>query len=215
VSRPPSDANGTRPTNGAGARTFASFREIADFLWQNAGRMRGAYKPNEYDKVILSLLVLRRLDWVLAPTKDKVLARLDALKAKGMKPSDAAVDVALRKVSGVPFYNTSKLDFGTLKGDPNHLAQNLRKYVKEFSANARDIIEQFKFDDQITRLDDHNLLFQVLGLFADVNLHPDAVPNHVMGSVFEELIRRFNEPPGPHHRRGHRKTRRCAVRAAS
>jgi type I restriction enzyme M protein len=181
----------TAPTNGA--RTFTSFREIADFLWQNAERMRGTYKPNEYDKVILPLLVIRRLDCVLEPTKEKVLARLEALKAKGMKPTDAAVEVALRKVSGVPFYNTSKLDFGKLKGDPNHIAQNLRAYLKGFSANARDIIEQFKFDEQITRLDDANLLFQVLGLFADVNLHPDSVPNHVMGSVFEELIRRFNE----------------------
>jgi type I restriction enzyme M protein len=184
--------------NGAAAaenttKRFASFREIADFLWQNAERLRGAYKPNEYDKVILPLLVIRRLDCVLAPTKDKVLARLEALKAKGMKASDPAVDVALRKITGVPFYNTSKLDFARLKGDPNHIAQNLRGYLKAFSANARDILEQFKFDEQITRLDEANLLYQVVGLFADVDLHPDVIPNHVMGSVFEELIRRFNE----------------------
>lgn len=191
MTRQTPDTNGIKSANGA--RTFTSFREIADFLWQNAERMRGAYKPNEYDKVILPLLVVRRLDCVLEPTKEKVLARLEALKAKGMKVTDAAVDVALRKVAGVPFYNTHKLDFGKLKGDPNHIAQNLRAYLKGFSVNARDIIEQFKFDEQITRLDEANLLFQVLGLFAEVNLHPDAVPNHVMGSVFEELIRRFNE----------------------
>jgi len=178
---------------GDAVRSFVSFREITDFLWTNAERLRGVYKPHEYDKVILPLLVVRRLDCVLAPTKDKVLARLDALKQKGMKVTDPAVDVALRKVTGVPFYNTSKLDFLTLKGDTQHLAQNLRKYLKEFSANARDIIEQFKFDEQITRLDDSDLLFQIIGLFAGVNLHPDSVPNHVMGSVFEELIRRFNE----------------------
>ncbi len=191
MSRNQNNNKGETPTNGA--RNFTSFREITDFLWQNAERLRGAYKPNEYDKVILPLLVIRRLDCVLEPTKAKVLARLDALKARGMKLADPAVDVALRKVAGVPFYNTSKLDFERLKGDPNHIAQNLRAYLKGFSQNARDIIEQFKFDEQITRLDDANLLFQVIGLFADVNLHPDAVPNHVMGSVFEELIRRFNE----------------------
>lgn len=83
-------------------RTFGSFREIADFLWQNAERLRGVYKPNEYDGVILPMLVVRRLDCVLAPTKDKVLKRLDDLKARGHKPADAAVDVALRKVAGVP-----------------------------------------------------------------------------------------------------------------
>jgi type I restriction-modification system DNA methylase subunit len=104
--------------------------------------MRGAYKPNEYDKVILPLLVLRRLDRVLAPTKKKVLARLEALRAKGMKPTDATVDVAPRKVSGVPFYNTSKLDFATLKGDPNHLAQNLRRYkAKDDEAQLSEIID--------------------------------------------------------------------------
>ena len=184
-------ASTLKPANGA--RTFGSFREIADFLWQNAERMRGAYKPNEYDKVILPLLVVRRLDCVLEPTKEKVLARLEALKDKGMKATDPTVDVALRKVTGVPFYNTSRLDFAKLKGDPNHIAQNLRAHLKGFSANARDIIEQFKFDEQITRLDEANLLYQVIGLFADVNLHPDEVPNHLMGSVFEELIRRFNE----------------------
>jgi type I restriction enzyme M protein len=130
-------------------KRFASFREVADFLWQNAERMRGAYKPNEYDKVILPLLVARRLDCVLEPTKEKVLARLEALKDKGMKASDPAVDVALRKITGVPFYNTSKLDFVKLKGDPNHIAQNLRAYLKAFSQNARDILEQFKFDEQM------------------------------------------------------------------
>ena len=185
----------TPPTIAAsGPRSFASFREIADFLWQNAERLRGAYKPNEYDKVILPLLVIRRLDCVLAPTKEKVLARLEALVARGMKPTDPAVEVALRKAAGgLSFFNTSPLDFGKLKGDPNHIAHNLRSYIKGFSVNARDVIEQFKFDEHITRLDEHNLLFQVLGLFADVSLLPDEVPNHVMGSVFEELIRRFNE----------------------
>ena len=125
--------NGDQLTNGNGGRAFASFREIADFLWQNAERLRGAYKPNEYDRVILPLLVVRRLDCVLDPTKAKVLTRLDALEAKGMKAADAAVDVALRKVAGVPFYNTSKLDFERLKGDPNHIAQNLRAYLEGFS----------------------------------------------------------------------------------
>jgi type I restriction enzyme M protein len=180
-------------TGEAAAKRFATFREIADFLWQNAERLRGAYKPNEYDKVILPLLVARRLDCVLAPTKDKVLARLEALKAKGMKATEPAVDVALCKVTTVPFYNTSKFDFGRLKGDTTHIAPNLRAYLKAFSANARDILEQFKFDEQIARLDEANLLYQVIELFAEVDLHPDVVPNHVMGSVFEELIRRFNE----------------------
>jgi type I restriction enzyme M protein len=192
MSRSPSDTPSPAKAV-SGARTFTSFREIADFLWQNAERLRGQYQPNEYDKVILPLLVVRRLDCVLEPTKTKVQGRLAALQARGMKPSDPTVELALQKVTGVPFYNTAKLGFAQLEDDPNHIAHNLRAYLKGFSTNARDIVEQFKFDEQITRLNDADLLYQVIGLFADVNLHPDAVPNHVMGSVFEELIRRFNE----------------------
>lgn len=174
-------------------RVFASFRELADFLWQNAERLRGAYKPNEYDKVILPLLVIRRLDCVLAPTKAKVLARLDALKAQGNKPSEPLVDKALKKAAGVSFYNTSKLDFEKLKGDTSHIAANVRAYLKGFSENARDILDQFKFDEQIGKLDDFDLLYQVIDLFSKVDLHPDVVSNHMMGGAFEELIRRFNE----------------------
>ena len=200
---PPSDGNiGRRQEMAASnpdaqasnnGHTFGSFREIADFLWQNAERLRGTYKPNEYDKVILPLLVIRRLDCVLAPTKQKVLDRLAELKARRMKESDPAMESALKRRSGLSFFNTSKLDFGKLRGDPDHVAQNIRSYLKGFSSNARDVIEQFKFDEQISRLDEANLLYQIVDLFAGVNLHPDQVPNHVMGSVFEELIRRFNE----------------------
>ncbi|MBI5488049.1 MAG: SAM-dependent DNA methyltransferase [Deltaproteobacteria bacterium] len=180
----------TAPPN---ARTFTSFREIADFLWQNAERLRGTYKPNEYDKVILPMLVFRRMDCVLAPTKEKVLARLADLKARKMKESDPATEASLKRTARLRFFNTSRLDFAKLRADPDHVAQNLRAYLKAFSANARDVVEQFKFDEQITRLDEANLLYQVIDLFAGVNLHPDQVPNHQMGSVFEELIRKFNE----------------------
>jgi type I restriction enzyme M protein len=174
-------------------RAFASFRELADFLWQNAERLRGPYRPNEYDKVILPFLVIRRLECVLEPTKEKVLAKLEALKARGQKVTDPAVDAALRKAAGVSFYNTSKLDLARVLADSGQAGQHLRSYMKGFSANARDIIEKFKFDEQIARLDEANLLFQIIELFAKVDLHPDVVPNHMMGSAFEELIRRFNE----------------------
>lgn len=182
-------------------RSFASFREITEFIWQNAERLRGAYKPNEYDKVIVPLIVIRRLECVLAPTKHKVLSRLDELTARGVKSRDPAADLVLRKATanrdhprGLPFYNISKLDLVQIKNEQSHsIAKKLRSYLKGFSANAQEVIENFKFDEQIGRLEASGLLSQVVGLFADVNLHPDAVANHVMGSIFEELIRRFNE----------------------
>lgn len=181
-------------------RSFNGFSEITSFLWSVADLLRGDYKQADYGKVILPLTVLRRLDCVLDKTKVKVLAKHAELKQA--KHPEGTVEKMLLRASGTSFYNTSKLDFEKLKGDPNNIAANLTSYIKGFSPTARDVIEQFKFADQIAKLDDANLLFQVVAKFADVDLHPDKIPNHVMGSVFEELIRRFaeasNETAGEH-----------------
>lgn len=182
------------------ARTFNGFSEITSFLWSVADLLRGDYKQADYGKVILPLTVLRRLDCVLDKSKAKVLAKHADLKQA--KHPEGTIEKMLVRITGVPFYNTSKLDFEKLKGDPNQIAANLTSYIKGFSPNARDVIEQFKFADQIAKLDESNLLFQVVSKFAEVDLHPDTVPNHVMGSIFEELIRRFaeasNETAGEH-----------------
>jgi type I restriction enzyme M protein len=181
-------------------RSFNGFSEITSFLWGVADLLRGDYKQADYGKVILPLTVIRRLDCVLDKTKAKVLAKHQELKAA--KHPEGTIEKMLLRASGTTFYNTSKLDFEKLKGDPNHIAANLTSYIKGFSANARDVIEQFKFADHIAKLEDSNLLFQVVSRFADVDLHPDKIPNHVMGSVFEELIRKFaeasNETAGEH-----------------
>jgi type I restriction enzyme M protein len=192
-SRPPKTNGLTAESVPPSVRNFAGFSEIVGFLWQNAERLRGVYKQNDYDKVVLPLLVIRRLDCVLEPTKAKVLAEVEKLKEKGVKLSDALADKVLQRAARVPFYNTSRLDFEKLKGDPTHIAANFRAYLKAFSPGIRDIIEKFKFDQEIERLDEHDRLYAILGIFAEVNLHPDVVPNHVMGNIFEELIRRFNE----------------------
>jgi type I restriction enzyme M protein len=184
----------------ASPRSFNGFSEVTSFLWSVADLLRGDYKQADYGKVILPLTVLRRLDCVLEKTKPKVLTKHDELKKA--KHPEGTIEKMLLRASGTSFYNVSKLDFEKLKGDPNHIAANLTSYIKGFSANARDVIEQFKFADQIAKLDESNLLFQVVSRFADVDLHPDRVPNHVMGSIFEELIRRFaeasNETAGEH-----------------
>jgi type I restriction enzyme M protein len=181
-------------------RSFSGFSDITNFLWSVADLLRGDYKQSDYGKVILPLTVLRRLDCVLEKTKAKVLAKHDELKKA--KHPEGTIEKMLLRAAGTNFYNTSKLDFEKLKGDPNHIAANLTSYIKGFSEGARDIIEQFKFAAQIAKLDESNLLFQVVSRFADVDLHPDKVPNHIMGSIFEELIRKFaeasNETAGEH-----------------
>lgn len=178
-------------------RQFQSFSEVTSFIWSVADLLRGDYKQADYGKVILPFTVLRRLDCVLAGTKDAVLAEYQKRKGGSVNP-----DVFLRRKAGVPFYNTSNFDFERLKGDPNNTALNLNKYVRGFSEGAREIIDRFKFADQIAKLDEANLLYQVVCKFAEVDLHPDRVPNEMMGSIFEELIRRFaelsNETAGEH-----------------
>ncbi len=175
-----------------------NFKERANFIWSIADLLRGDYKQSEYGRVILPLTVLRRLDCVLEPTKESVLAYLPQTK----RLSPEAIEAILKKKAKLSFYNNSKFDFQKLIADPNDVAANLRNYINGFSKNARTIIEHFNFNDHIKRLDEANLLYMVVKRFAEVDLHPDKVPNIEMGYIFEELIRKFadlsNETAGEH-----------------
>lgn len=126
------------------------FSDKVSFIWSVADLLRGPYKPPQYGRVILPLVVLRRLDCVLERTKDKVLAKHEAIK--GTKIEN--VEPILNRASGVPFHNTSKLDFQKLKGEPDKIAANLTRYIKSFSSKAREILEYFGFEAEIARLDE-------------------------------------------------------------
>src|SRR5213594_3220239 len=172
--------------------------EIVSFIWGVADLIRDTFKRGKYQDVILPLAVLRRLDCVLADTKVRVLRRQAELRGKGL----ADLDAQLRRVSGFAFYNTSRYDFEKLLADAPHLAANLRNYIAGFSQNMREVLEKFDFDNTISKLDEAGLLFQVLERFKNVDLHPDRIDNPAMGTIFEELIRKFNEAldenPGEH-----------------
>ena len=172
--------------------------EIVGFLWGVADLIRDTFKRGKYQDVILPLTVLRRLDCVLAPTKAKVLETQAKLRDKKLEN----LDPQLRKASGFAFYNTSRYDFEKLLADAPHLAANLRNYIAGFSHNMREVLEKFDFDNTISKLDEAGLLFQVLERFKNVDLHPEKIDNPTMGTIFEELIRRFNEAlnenPGEH-----------------
>jgi len=172
--------------------------EIVSFLWGVADLVRDTFKRGKYQDVILPLTVLRRLDCVLADKKEHVLAKQAELRGKKLDNLDAQ----LRRASGFAFYNTSRYDFDKLLGDAPHLAANLRNYIAGFSANMREVIERFDFDNTISKLDEAGLLFQVLERFKSVDLHPSRVDNATMGTIFEELLRKFNEAlnenPGEH-----------------
>lgn len=174
-----------------------SFSSVAAFIWSVADLLRGDYKQSDYGKVILPFTLLRRLECVLEPTRDAVLAEYEARKSMGIP-----LEVFLTKKSNQSFYNTSKFALSTLMGDAANLRHNLETYIADFSPNARDIFERYKFTEQLAYLDESNLLYKIVEKFAAVDLHPEAISNHEMGLVFEELIRRFaeasNETAGEH-----------------
>ena len=170
---------------------------LSSFIWSVADLLRGDYKQSEYGKVILPFTVLRRLDCVLESTKPDVLKELEIRSKAGVNP-----EPFLLKKSGQLFYNTSPLDLKKLMGDQDHIGENLRSYIQAFSAPVRDIFERFEFHTQIDRLIKAGLLYQVTEKFANIDLHPEKVSNDQMGSIFEELIRKFaelsNETAGEH-----------------
>ena len=166
-----------------------NFKEKADLIWRVADLLRGDYKQSDYGKVILPMTVIRRLDCVLEPTKQKVLDHLPKVQTL----NEIIVEKTLNKVAGYNFHNRSPFNFDKLIADPNNIALNLRAYINGFSASAREILEYFNFDVQIDLMDDPNtdLLFRVVKSFQEIDLAD--MESMEMGYVFEDLIRRFSE----------------------
>lgn len=167
------------------------YKNHSDLIWKIANLLRGPYRPPQYRKVMLPLVVLRRLDCVLEAGKEKVLAEYQDLTAKDL--SADVIEKTLNRKFKLNFHNTSKFTFATLLDDPPKLAANLVNYMAGYSNKARKIISHFKFEEEIEKLDDANRLFEIIKEFANVDLHPDRIPNIAMGYIFEDLVRRFNE----------------------
>ena len=169
--------------------------KLGNFVWGIADQLRGVYKPHQYGGVILPFTILRRLDCILEPTRDEV-------RSLAAKYSDGALDVQVKRKTGLSFYNTSPFDFRTLLEDPEGLRANLMDYIASFSANI-DVFERFKFENELATLDEKNRLYLVTSQFAEVDLHPTVVSNAAMGDLFEHLIYKFaeasNEEAGEHY----------------
>lgn len=169
--------------------------KLGNFVWGIADQLRGVYKPHQYGGVILPFTMLRRLDCVLGPTREEV-------RTLATKYTGGALDVQVKRNTGLGFYNTSAFDFARLLEDPEGLRANLMDYITCFSANI-DVFERFKFENELATLDEKNRLYLVTSKFAEVDLHPDTVPNAEMGDLFEHLIYKFaeasNEEAGEHY----------------
>lgn len=176
-----------------------NFSQVAAFIWSVADLLRGDFKQSQYGRVILPFTLLRRLECVLAESKAAVVAEYERIQPLNL-PEDAQEKFLLRATNELAFFNTSPMDLG--KMGQTDIKANLKTYVQSFSKDAREIFEHFKFDEFVGLLDDANLLYKVVKMFATTDLSPEAVSNHEMGLVFEELIRRFaegsNETAGEH-----------------
>lgn len=160
----------------------------ANLIWKIADLLRGPYQPNQYGDVILPFTILRRLDCILEPTKDEVLAEYKKIQATKVDPA-----VMLKAKFKLPFYNTSRWTFAALVGDPEGVADNLIDYIERFSPNVRDVFDGFRMADLVSDLAKSDRLYLIVKEFAAVDIHPDVVTNHDMGYIFEELIRKFAE----------------------
>ena len=170
-------------------------QNLAGFIWSVADLLRGDFKQSDYGRIILPFTLLRRLECVLEPTREKVLEQY-----KQLKKSSIDLDTVLPKTAKHSFYNISRYSLNNV-GETETRA-NLEDYVSKFSENARQCFDYFNFAYWLDRLTDANLLYMVVKKFTAIDLHPKAISNHEMGLVFEELIRRFaessNETAGEH-----------------
>lgn len=156
-----------------------------NFIWSIANKLRGTYQSDKYKDVIIPMVIIRRFECALAPTKAKVV---EQFKANPNYPAKA-----MYRISGYQFYNTSEFDLAELVNDSDHLAANFKAYIQGFSANIQDIIKSLDFDKQIDKMDKNNRLLSVVKAFSELDLNPITIDNVRMGYIFEELIRKFSE----------------------
>ncbi len=174
------------------------FQDKVSLIWSVADILRGDFKPHEYGQIILPFVVLRRLECALEDTKDKVIA-----KSKSLEGKINDLESILNKESGHSFHNISPLSLSRVLQDPNKAASNLNSYIRGFSTGASEVLDKYGFPDKLKKLGEKNLLYQIVGKFADLDLSISSVTNETMGYVFEELLRKFsemsNETAGEHY----------------
>jgi len=178
---------------------MSNHNEISSFIWNVCDDvLRGLFKQHEYGDVILPFLVLRRLDCVLEGKKDDILKIHDEYKDK----FDDTSKIIHSKLN-LKFSNYSRYDLRKLKDEPNKLSENFYDYLSSFSTNVQDIIQNFGLQKHIDKLDSNDKLYLLIEKFTDIDLHPSNIDNHVMGNIFEELLRKFsemsNETSGEHY----------------
>lgn len=164
-------------------------QEISSLIWNICDDvLRGLIKPHQYGDLIIPFIVLRRLDCIIEPHKDEIISIHNQLK------SDIDdISPIVKKKTGLVFYNHSNYDLNRLKGDPNNLKLNFNNYINGYSQNVFDILEHFQLEKPVEVLLKNNKLYLLIDKLSEVDFHPNVVDNHMMGMIFEDLLRRFSE----------------------
>ena len=171
-------------------QTSINISEKASLIWNVADIIgQGLYKPHEYGKIILPMTVIKRFNDTLIPTKQAVLDMYEKVKHFEVK------DGFLENASGYSFYNISPFTFNNLVDDSEHIEENFRAFLAGFSENVQDVLENFEFDKEITKLANNGMLFLIIQEFNKKNAYmgADVISSADMGYIFEELVRRFSE----------------------
>ena len=179
---------------------MSNHNEISSFIWRVCDdELRGLFKPHEYGDIILPFVVLRRLDCLIEPHKDEVVKQYNELLQSGIDDPTPII----KKKTGLNFFNYSPYDLTRLKSDPNGLKINFPNYVNGYSDNVHQILENFQLEKPVEKLIKNKKLYSLIDKFTEVDLHPNKIDNHTMGSIFEELLRKFsemsNETSGEHY----------------
>ena len=162
---------------------------LSSLIWSSADDvLRGLFKPSEYGRVILPFVVMRRLDCVLEPKKDEVYDLYTKYKDQISDPYPVISDKSGHR-SSIPLSLTSLES----KSDPTNVLMNFNNYVQGYSQNVLDIIENFSISPLVEKLHKNKRLYLLIDKFTEFDLHPNKIDNHQMGSVYEELLRKFSE----------------------
>ena len=160
-----------------------------NFIWSIANKLRGTYQSDKYKDVIIPMVIIRRFECALEPTKQKVV---DTFKANPNYPVKA-----MYRISGFQFYNTSEFSLAELINDADNLAANFKAYLQSFSPNVQEIIvsaeKGLDFYKEIDKMDKNNRLYSVVKASSELDINPRTIDNVKMGYIFEDLIRRFSE----------------------
>lgn len=155
----------------------------ANFIWSIANKLRGSYMPDKYGDVIIPMVIIRRFECTLEPTKQAVV---DMFKQNPLYPYKA-----MCRISGFQFYNTSEFSLKELCNDADHISANFKAYIAGFSDNVQDILNELEMKTHIEKMDKDGCLYSVVKAFSELDLNPSTYDSIKMGYIFENLIGRF------------------------